>query len=150
MGSNARNYNCSGGYIPVHRQKEFIILGARHHPAHGCDHQAAQDRLDQAEFNKTGLMRFGYGRTDKAAADQCQRSKLRGGQIRDIGHAVHGSPIPLPTISAGIGSKSHITTQTGCLRRNTAREWLGVQINSRRQSCECRVSRAERSEAQNL
>ena len=73
--------------------RRLLPLGARHHPAHGRDHQAAQDRLDQAEFDQPDLMRFGYGCANEAAANQCQRSKLRGGQIRGIGHAVHGSPI---------------------------------------------------------
>src|ERR1700744_2004918 len=95
MGSDACNYNQSARETPVNQREAFIALGARHHPTHRCDHQAAQDRLDQAEFDQPGLMRFGYGYANEAAADQCQRSKLRGGQIRGIGHAVHGSPILL-------------------------------------------------------
>ena len=72
---------------------QLVALGARHHSAHGSDHEAAQDRLDQTEFDQPGLMRFWYGRADKATADQCQRSKLRRSQIRGIGHAFHGFPI---------------------------------------------------------
>lgn len=93
VGSRACDYNRPAQDKPGH---QLIALDSRHHPAHGSDHEAAQDRLNKAEFHQPSLMGSRYGRADKAPADECQRSKLRGGQIRGIGHAFHSFPILPP------------------------------------------------------